>query len=785
MKFGSRTACVSTLALALSLSHAMAQEPATTADQDKELVQKRVVVTARKVEEDLQDIPVAVSVLSGDALIEANVTDFKDLQRFVPGLAVSQAAAEPSSLLLSVRGQSQADILLTTDSSVGLYIDNVNIPRTFGLAPSLVDIERAEVLKGPQGTLYGRNTTGGAVAIITRAPDLSEIGGYVSGQFGNYSATDLQGVFNLPIIEDQLGVRLLARNSQRGELGSDGSGDDLGSLDMQYYRGRLLWEPTSNLTADLTVDYTDIDNTGPSSRILTLNGFPPSAGLIAPTSALFAIAAESGLLTFNPTDPANQGLLLGAFGQAQQIWADSQPQNLNGDFYDSNATFGQFSKIKNNTVALNITYDLNEDWSIKSTTGYRDLDRSNALDLDATPFALLHPTLSTTSEFWSEELQLSYVGDRLDTIFGAYASNEEGIDGSTTFALAAINPTNPNRQRGDVTNESIAAYAQLGYELNDRLDLTAGLRWTEETKSLVSKNSSGPDGAIVCSIPAALLDTPGVCAATIEDKFSDWSYLLSLDYAVSDNVLAYVKTARGFRGGGQNIRGAGTAESFEAFEPETVTDYEIGVKSETADGRFRFNVSGYYSDYEEIQRSIVFATPSGTVVSSVQNAAAATIKGFEIESQWSVTPELGLTGTVGYVDASYDDFEDATGDRSDEVFQIPEWTYGIGARYSKPVSFGQFTASTNYSWRDDQVFVPAAQNFSDTAQEGFGLLSARLSFDVDAWNSTIAVYGSNLTDEEYIVGAVDFSNSLGWNLGYPGQPMTFGIELKKRFGGER
>lgn len=785
MKFGSRTACVSTLALALSLSHAMAQEPATTADRDDVLVQKRVVVTARKVEEDLQDIPVAVSVLSGDALIEANVTDFKDLQQLVPGLAISQAAAAPSSLLLSVRGQSQADILLTTDSSVGLYIDNVNIPRTYGLAPSLVDIERTEILKGPQGTLYGRNTTGGAISIITRAPDLSEIGGYVSGQFGNYSATDFQGLLNLPIVEDQLGIRLLARDTQRDGFGTDGDGSDLNGVDMQYYRGRLLWEPTSSLTADLTVDYTDINNTGTSNRILSVNGFPPSSGLIAPTSSLFAIAAESGLLTFNPTDPANQGLLLGAFAQAQQIWDGSLPRNLSGDFHDSNSTFGQFSKVKNKTAGLNIVYDLNEDWSLKSTTGYRNLERANALDLDATPFALLHPTLFTESEFWSEELQVSYVGDRLDTIFGAYLSNEEGIDGSNTFALTAINPGNPNRQRGDVTNESIAAYAQFGYELTDRLDLTTGLRWTEETKGIISKNSSGPDGAIVCSIPAALLDTPGVCAATIEDKFSDWSYLLSLDYAVSDNVLAYVKTARGFRGGGQNIRGAGTTESFEAFEPETVTDYEVGLKSETADGRFRFNASAYYSDYQDIQRSIVFATQSGSVVSSVQNAAAATIKGFEIESQWSVTPELGLTGTVGFVDASYDEFADATGDRSDEPFPIPEWTYGIGARYSKPVSFGRITASTNYSWRDDQVFVPAAQNFADTTQEALGLLSARLSFDIDAWNSTIAIYGSNLTDEEYIVGAVDFSNSLGWNLGYQGSPMTYGVELKKRFGSER
>ena len=790
MKFISHTACASVVALTFCAGYATAQtqtastSTSTDTGSDETLVQKRVLVTARKVEEDIQDIPVAVTALSGEELVDANVSNMMDLAKYVPSVEIYQGTGEQSAVTFSVRGQSQADILLTTDSSVGTYIDGVNVPRTFGLTPGLIDIQRVEVLKGPQGTLYGRNTTGGAVSLYTRAPDLSAPGGYVTGKVGNYALADFHGALNLPLIKDKLGVRLVARNTDRDGYGEDGAGRPLSEDNSEYFRGRLLWTPTPDFTADFTADYTNIDVGGPSSRILSLNGFPPRPDLTAPTSALYDIAAEAGLLTFDPTDPANQGLLLAAFAQAQALWEQSLPGNFSGDFYDHNGTFPTSSAVEMSSYALNLSYDLTDEWMIKSTTGYRQLDRLTAEDLDMTPYVLLHPTLFMNSEFFSEELQLSYTGERLDAIFGGFYSNEEGRDGSTTFALGAINPTNPNRQDGSVKNESIAAYAQFGYALTDRLDLTAGLRWTEETKGIVSRNSRGPDDAIECTIPAELLDTPGVCIASLEDKFSDWSYLLSLDYQLSDNILVYAKTARGFRGGGQNLRGSGNAASFDPFDPETVTDYEIGLKAESPDGRFRLNTAAYTTDYKDIQRTIVFTLPGGTaVVSNVQNAAAATISGFEAEAWYSVTDRFDVKGTVGYIDAGYDEFSDATGDRTDEAFAVPEWTYSLGARYTHPTSFGSVVANVDYSWRDDVIMRSTAFYDADVTQEAYGLLGARLAFNLDKWDASVAIFGTNLTDEEYLASAVDLEGSLGWNVGFVGAPMTYGIEFTKRFGG--
>lgn len=785
MKSINRFRCATAVTLALAVTGlAHGQQVAGEAEEDAVSIQQRIVVTARKVEEDLQSIPVAVTAFTGSDLVEAGVTDIRDLTQLTPGLNISSASGEPSAVNIAVRGQSQADILLTTDSSVGIYIDGVNVPRTFALSPALVDLQRIEVLKGPQGTLYGRNTTGGAVGLYTRGPDLEQVGGYISANGGDHGLLDLTGAVSLPLISDQLGVRVLLRDVQSDGYGEDAAGRSLGSQDTSYARMNLLWEPSADLTVQLLADRTDFRTDGPPTRILSLNGFPPGTGLPAPTNALFAIAAESGLLTFDPQDPANQGRLLAAFAQAQQIWENSLAQNTGAGFFDTNGGFDQSSKVRSDSAALNVTYDLNSEWQVKSTTGYRTIDRDNAIDMDLTTFTLLHPALFTESEFWSQELQLAYAGDRLNGIAGLYTSSEDGTDGSTTFALAAINPLNPNRQRGDVKNESIAAFGQLNYRVAENLNLTGGIRWTEEKKELVSRNAVGPDNAIACNLPPALLDAPGVCAATFDNTFSDWSYLLSADYSLSDTVMVYAKTARGFRGGGQNLRGTATAASFDAFGPETATDYEIGIKAETSDSRFRVNAAAYTTSYEGIQRSVITADPdTGVVISSVRNAAEATINGLEIEAWAALSDRLSVNATAARIDAGYDEYRDATGDLSDTPFGIPEWTYSLGARYSQPLPLGRFVARLDYGWQDEFVMAPLALNRPAVTQDAYGLLNARLQLDFDAWDASVSLYGKNITDEKYFSSAVDFDSSLGWNLGYLGTPATYGIELVKRFGG--
>jgi len=735
-----------------------------------------IMVTARRVAEDVQDVPVAMNVLSGEALRELNVADIKDITRTVPNLQILAAGSERSAVFIAIRGQSAADVTLTADSSVGLYLDGVNIPRVFGLSPGLIDLERVEVLKGPQGTLYGRNTTGGAISFVTRAPELGETGGFASVEAGSYNRIDASGAFNLPFGEDAA-LRVVARRTTQDGTGQDASGRDVNDEDNQYYRARFHWAVNDDVRFDFTADYTSAESGGQSQQILSLNGFPPRAGLSSPSNALFEIAAESGLSLADAD-------LLASFAAAQALWEPyvGGPGRAGGDFYDTGSDLEQFNDVEAWGLGGTLRINLNDAWALQSITGVRHFKRTNLFDLDATPFLLLHPFQSSDSDFFSEELQLNYTGDRVDSILGVYYSHEEGQERGATRALEFINPNNPNRVLGDVTNSSWAIYGQGTFDITDTLRFTAGLRWTEEEKELVNQNSAGTPAT--CSVPTAVRDDPAVCASTNSDTFSDYSYLFGLDYRPNTNIMVYARTSRGFRGGGQNLRAGTTALTFDAFDPEIATDYEIGVKSDFASGRGRLNAALFRTDYQDIQRSIFVLNPATSAVTSVfQNAAEATIDGLEIDGEFDFTETFTVSGTMGWLDAGYEMFTDATRDRSDEPFATPEWTYSLAGRYERPTSFGSVLLRIDYDWWDDQVLRPSALIDADVTQEAFGLVSGRVSVNLDRSNTSISVFGRNLTDEQYIAGVVDLDSSLGWNVGFQGAPRTYGVEITKRWGG--
>lgn len=728
-----------------------------------------IVVTARRVEENLQDIPVAISVVSGDDLVERGVENFADLSRIVPNLIIDDAGAERTAVWVTIRGQAAADVSLNTDSSVGLYMDGVNIPRVNGLSPGLVDLERVEVLKGPQGTLYGRNTTGGAVSFVTRAPDLDEAGGFASIEYGRFDRVDLTGAVNVPLVANQLAVRLTGRFTDQDGIGEDFSGREVGDEQNVYLRARLRWEPTDTFQVDILSDYTDTQSNGRPYVVTSLNGFPPRAGLPAPTNALFEIAVENGL-GFN-------------FPAAQALWDqyNQSPGPGRSRFWDTGSDLDGFSRAQLWSAGLNMSLDVGDYWQLRSITGYRSTEKETLFDLDGTPFDIVHPYQLGESDFWSQEVQAAYSGDGMNGIIGAFASRESGFERGATIALAAINPSNPNLQGADITNKSWAIYAQGDVALTDTLTLTLGGRYTEEDRHIESYNQAGNPPA--CTLSPAILDTPGVCRASFDATFSDWSYLASLRYEPTDDLMLYIRTARGFRGGGFNFRG-NDAFGFEPFRPEVVTDYEVGVKSELFDGALRLNVAAFIADYTGIQRSIFEVNPiTSAVASRITNAASATIGGVEVDAVAQVTERLSFSGSVGWLDAQYDTFVDVTGDRSSEPFQVPDWQFTLGARYEHPTDFGSVVLRADYSWRDDQVLRPSAVIDADTTQAAYGLLSMRAEVEIEDWNTSFALFGHNLTNERYIVGVVDLDSSLGYNIGFQGTPRTWGIQITTSWGG--
>lgn len=761
---------------------ALAQEAAPPADT--EAAQggiEDIVVTARRTSEAAQTIPVAITAFGSQQLSDANVEGIADIAKQTPNFFVQTSSADPTGVLLTIRGQSQQDSILTIESPIGVYVDGVNYIRSSNLETALFDTERVEVLRGPQGTLFGKNTTGGAINITTRQPDLSGVGGYVQASGATHDRYDVGAVLNLPLMTDKLGVRLMGRWLDYGSLGVNGLGDGIGGREQIAFRANTLFE-TDSVSWAISADYTRTKGDAPVSKLAFVSPFPsPAPGTPNPAPALIDIAISQGIL--NPAllaDPVANGAAIGAaLAQAQALFASLIDRQ---GFYDNDATGLQGTYARTYGVSSNLAVELTPTLSFRSISAARWLKRSLDVDLDASPYPLLEASLASRAKNLSQEFQFAGDRARLDWIVGAYFNEETGRDTSSATALGTINPANPNFTDGFVKNSSWAVFGQFNYDLTDTLRFTGGLRWTEESKELRSFNRSTPGGA-VCNIPPAL-QLGGTCQARFKDSFSDYSYLASLDWTPQNGLLFYARTARSFKGGGQNLRGTGTADSFAAFAPETVTDYEVGTKLDLLDRRLRINAAIFQANYKDIQRTIVQAAPGGAIVSLVTNAARARIRGGELEVTAIPLEGLTLSGSVGVNDAKYLDFTDVTGDRSGEPFQFPKYSYRLGATYAAPLDFGNLRLSVDWNWRSKTQLVGSAIYRDSLSQPAYGLLGARAALTVDSIGTEIAVFATNLTNKRYAVSAVQFDNSLGFNTLYAGEPRVIGLQLTTRFGAE-
>ena len=722
-----------------------------------------IVVTARKRSESAQTVPISITALGDEKIRDYTIRSVTEVAQQAPGLYIAPSPASASGVLLAIRGQSQGDVLLTLDSSVGVYIDGVYYPRQLGINSAFTDVERIEVLKGPQGTLFGKNTTGGAISITTRQPDLDRADGFASATLGNYGRLDMSGALNVPIVDDVAALRVSGKRSTRSGFGEDSSGHQLSDENSTSLRGHLLIRPGSGTRITLSGDYLKLDEGGQITRLASVNPNPATAPQATPTGLLTATAIQAGL----PVTPAGllaaRNLLLSYIG---------------GDPYHSYASTPQFSRFSRWGVSADVRQDITPAISLRSITAYSETDRSSAADIDGTPFRLFEPTFDTQSQVFSQELQLAQESKApFNWILGGYYSIETGHELVTSTSLVPINATNPGINEGNVRNTSIAAFGQAYYSLTDTLRLTGGLRYTSETKSLVSFNRT----ALGCNIPPALISGPG-CRAFFKNTWGNVSYLASLDWRVRPDTLLYVKHSRGFKGGGQNIRGsAASPVSFQPFSPETVLDYEVGLKTDLLDRRLRINVAAFYSNYQNIQRSTAVAL-GGVVSTLITNATSAKIKGGELEITAAPTTRLTLNTSISYIHARYGAFLDAQiGDRSDEPFPIPKWTVATNATYAVPLGVGALRLTASYIWQDDVNYRGSAVLDSAVTQPAFGLVNGRAALVLDRPKLEIALFVKNLLDKSYIVGGIDLDRTIGFNMNVPGAPRTFGVDLTKRF----
>lgn len=728
-----------------------------------------IVVTARKREENMQDVPIAVTALSAETLKNQSVQSVKDIQYQTPSLTIAPTNADRNSLSVTIRGQNLSDTLLTLDPAIGIYIDGVNFAKTIGTElATLVDVDRVEVLKGPQGTLFGRNTTGGALSITTKLP-AAVFEGQIIGRTDLYGRAGGSAVVNLPISGDQLALRVVGSYDRRDAFGRNlvDNREIGGDLNGGGLRATLLARPTDTIEVVLRADYnkTSTSASGWKARYLGPAGVPTTAGVII---------AEGGAST-----------LAGAY--AAYIAQGQTP-----DFWDvRNNTSPSHSRVESYGGSGTITIDLSDSLQLKSITSYRSLKRDTLMDMDGSIFRILEVNGLTAQKLFAQEGQITggLFDDSVDWIVGGFYSRETGNDGTRTLAVSVFNPLRSIND-GDVLNKSVAGYGQFTWRFAEQFSFTGGLRYTKDTKSLISRNRSvSPTGVVNCNIPSPV--SPTNCSQMFKDSWGDMSYTATVDYKPTEGVLIYAKTSRGFRSGGFNLRGTRDPQTFVSFAPETVTDYEVGLKADLLDRHLRVNIATYHSSYKDIQRTLIVPSPFPPFTSTVvRNAATAGINGVEAEITAKPTDALTLRATGALTDAKYKNYVDPrTGaDLSNLKFNtVPKWTYTLSAGYDVPLDNGPLHLQLDWAWQDDIYWFPDSL-YNGTngtpdlrGQKAYGLLNGRISKSFENEGVEVAFYVRNALNKKYFANGLDVSSSLGFNSGLVGDPRVVGAEASIKF----
>ncbi|MEM9749391.1 MAG: TonB-dependent receptor [Pseudomonadota bacterium] len=691
---------------------------------------EEIVVTARKREEGLQSTPIAITAVTAKALEERGIVQLEDVATIAPNVSFSGIApisGNPSAAVVYIRGVGQNDFTPVTDPGVGIYVDGVYIARSVGAALDLIDIERIEVLRGPQGTLFGRNTIGGAISLFTQDPgDDPRL--TIAGTTGADNRAEVN-VAASGKVTDEIGVGFSGLYKQRdGYVLRLQDGLELGNDDVIAGRVKFSYEPTSNFRALLAADYTREDEetaptvplaisgtTFPFNTLYNLNNFPgvcitdfmgPGTGTI-PASAL--------------TNPNCQN----------EQW-------VTGDPFTTNETGPSASEVETWGVSLTLDWDLGPA-QVKSITAFRALDAFFTRNADGSPFTIFETTDDFNQDQFSQELQVT--GAAFDDIFeyvvGAYYFREDGFNtnlvNTSIFNLVS---------GGGFENTNFAFYGEGTVDLLERVHLTAGIRYTDETKGFTPNQ-------IFVGAPEPLFP-----AVESEVSFSEWTPRATIGFDVTPDILSYFTYSRGFKSGGFTQRYTGptaTGGPIE-FDPEFVDLFEVGLKSEFPDYNLRVNIAGFYSLYEDIQVSFNQPGEANTITG---NAAEGEIRGFEVEMAWIPIPALSITGTVGFTDAEYTDVGDGVAGLTtdDEFIRTPKWNSSLGVSYL--VSLGQLgslTPRVDWLYVGDQEFEPVNVDF--VAQDAYNVVNTNIRYDAAAVEGVSLTFGvTNVTNEEYFLSA--------------------------------
>jgi iron complex outermembrane recepter protein len=798
----------SMLVLALAITGvalpAAAPAHAQQASEAAELALEDIIVTARRREERLQETPVAVTAFSAQALEQRSISDIAGIAFGAPNITLKGGANSGggNNTQIFIRGVGQDDFLPTADPGVGVYVDGVYLGRSVGGLLKTADIERVEILRGPQGTLFGRNTIGGAINITTKAPDFEALGGNLEGIVGNDDLYAVNGALTGPF-SDKLAARIAFSYRNRGGYGRSTAapGIDFGNEDYGLVRGKLAFRATDALQITLSGDYykqsqnntpvfTYVANTSPTSLIGLYNAFIGSApGGLLFTPALFGDLDEPGRST--ATGPSQDD---------SEVWG----------------------------LGLTADWDISDQLNFKSITAYRKLKARFKSDSDGSAARIADTDDDYRQEQFSQELQLGFNFEKLRGIFGLYYFHEKGRDindvritpglysilSSLPVNLPAPGTTNrpvpcglqsffpipgtpfrappPGFGLGcannianvgldnellvdqTITVDTFAAYAQASYQLTEPLSFTAGLRIMYEKKGFkyfqLRQTVSQQLGAPFYTVPPS----------DVSDNWTRLSPRAGFEYKFSDDAMGYFTYSRGFKSGTFNGRATDT-QGVASVGPETLDQFEVGVKSEWLDRRVRFNLAGFYSLYDGIQLQSVQQDPVRGLLINLVNADAE-VYGLEAELTARPVPAFEFGGTLGYTKSKITDIAAAairtTGVRpGNKLKKAPEWNASLYGQYTVPLDWGDLALRLDYSYTGKQ-FHDAANNVW-TIEDAYSLLNMRIAFTTADERWQVAFYANNLTDQAYYNSL--FQTGGGQGVAYPARGLDLGGSIKFNF----
>lgn len=638
---------------------ALAQETAGTAAADVDRAVEVVTVTAQRREQDLQDVPLSVTAATGEALELRNISDLSKLDVITPGFSYGRSGIDSRPAMRGVRTE---NVGVNGDTTIGYFIDGIYQSRAAQASAAFTDVERVEVQRGPQGTLYGRNTFGGNVSVITNAPQLGEYKYGASAQYGSFETVKGDAFVNVP-----LGDKAAFRIAGAGVKG-DGSVDnafnedaDLFDNDTRYFRAGLRFQPTDALDVVLRADLLRQDGNGGSAFGYKLIGsyYNPVLGLSVFNSTPLFLNTRPNVRDGIDDNPA----LAGVQDLGVPIFAANDPYTIDNDY-------NSFLNLERQGLTADVSWDLGA-VTLRSITGSVDFETERSQDTDFSRNRVGVDYQLTTSESLSQEFQLLSSGDGpLEYVAGIYFFQDElqglfinqqlspMVNGVVANGGVPFGGSFYDEQLVDL--DSLAYYGQATFNVTDRLSLTAGIRYTEDEKTFrvnrpVTQSAANAIGVRLANAVPFDFDPGTGVDNQLDGTFDDTTYRLGAEFDLTDDSLLYGSFSTGFRSGGFNTN---TATSVQTFEPETVEAIEFGSKNVFLDGALTLNLAAFFNQYENLQEQR--QVPVGaTTASVIFNAAEAEAKGIELEAAWAVYDNTTLGATLSLLNAEYTDFRDA------------------------------------------------------------------------------------------------------------------------------